>query len=345
MSEPDIRKKKRGSAVMLILSAVVLGALILSFFLGRYSLSPLGVIKLLGERFFGIPSGFSGSEANVFWGLRLPRVLAAFIVGAGLSVSGCSYQINFRNPMVSPDILGATNGAGLGAALALLLDFSAFGVQLMAFVFGLLAVGGTYLFASLLGGRDSDNLLALVLTGIVMSALFAAGISLIKYVGDPYTKLPAITFWLMGSLSSVVPSSLPMLIIPFALGVIPLFLMRWKINLLTLTDEEALSMGISVRKLRLAVIVCATLITSSGVAVSGIIGWIGLVVPHLVRMMTGSDTKYLIPGSVLLGGAFLLLVDDVARSATSMDIPIGILTAVIGAPFFMVLLYRERKRK
>lgn len=338
------RGKSRNGAKLAALSGLLLAALFLSFFLGRYSLNPVEVLRLVGERIFGVASGLTNNEANVFFNLRLPRVLAAVAVGCGLSLSGCVYQSTFRNPMVSPDILGATYGAGLGAALALLWDFNSIGVQLMAFVFGLLAVGGTYLMANIFGDRDNSTL-SLVLTGMVMSALFQAGISLVKYVGDPYTKLPAITFWLMGSLSAVIPSSLPMLFIPLVIGGIPLFLLRWKINLLSLPDEEAMSLGVNTTRIRLVIILCATLITSSVVAVGGIIGWVGLIIPHLARMLVGSDGRVLLPASMLLGGSYLLLVDDIARSVSAMDIPLGILTAAIGAPFFLFLMYRERRAR
>ncbi len=181
-------------------------------------------------------------------------------------------------------------------------------------------------------------ILSLVLTGIVMSALFEAGISLMKYVADPYSKLPAITFWLMGSLAAVVPSSLPLLVIPLVIGLIPLILLKWRINLLSLPDEEALAMGINITRMRIIVIVCATLITSSIVAVGGLIGWVGLIIPHMARIVAGPDFRKLLPASLLMGSTFLLLVDDIARGATSMEIPLGILTAAVGAPFFLILL-------
>ncbi len=339
----ETQQKSKVILKLMILAAILVAALFFSFFLGRYSLSPREVFLLVREKLFDIGSGLGSSESKVFFGIRLPRVLAACIIGCGLSMSGCVYQGTFRNPMVSPDILGATAGAGLGAAVALMLDLNYFGVQALAFVFGLIAVGGTYLLATLLGDRNNTTL-SLVLTGMVMSALFQAGISLMKYIADPYSKLPAITFWLMGSLSSMIPSSLPLLVVPLAIGAVPLFLLRWKINLLSLSDDEALSMGVNTSRLRLLIILCATLITSSVVAVGGIIGWVGLIIPHIARIIVGPDHKYLIPASMLLGSAYLLLVDDVARAATSLEIPIGILTAAIGAPFFIFLMYQSRRR-
>ncbi len=328
---------------MLIMVALLFGAVFLSFFLGRFSITPPEVIALFKEKLFGIASGLTSSESKVFWGIRFPRVIAACAIGCGLSASGCVYQGAFRNPMVSPDILGATAGAGLGAAIGLMFNFTNSGVQITAFCFGLAAVGATYLFASVLGDKGNMTL-SLVLTGIVMGALFQAGISLIKYVADPYSKLPAITFWLMGSLASVIPSYLPILLLPLLIGLVPLYLLRWRINLLSFSDEEASSMGVNTSRLRLIIVLCATLITSCVVAVGGIIGWVGLVIPHIARMIVGTDYKYLFPASMLLGATYLLLVDDIARAASSLEIPIGILTAVIGAPFFLVLLHRTRKQ-
>lgn len=331
--------KRTALFIMLLL---LLGAMFLSFFIGRFSLSPSDVFALFSEKLFGVNSGLSSSESKVFWGIRFPRVIAACAIGCGLSASGCVYQGAFRNPMVSPDILGATAGAGFGAAIGLMLDFENAGVQMTAFVFGLAAVGATYLLAVAFGDK-ANMTLSLVLTGMVIAALFQAGISLIKYVADPYSKLPAITFWLMGSLSSVIPSYLPILLIPLAIGIIPLYLLRWRINLLSLSDEEASSMGVDTSRLRLIIVLCATLMTSCVVAVGGMIGWVGLIIPHIARMIVGTDYKYLLTASMLLGAIYLLLVDNVARAATSLEIPIGILTAVIGAPFFLVLLNRSRR--
>ena len=336
--------RRRARWALLGLVLLLLVSLCLSFVLGRYDLSVRDTLLLFREGLFSLPSGLDSGESRIFFRLRLPRVLAAAIVGGGLALSGCVYQTSFRNPMVSPDLLGATHGAGLGAALGLLMDMDNMGVQIMAFLFGLLAVGGTYLMSSLLGDKSQQSF-SLILTGIVMSALFQAGISLIKYVGDPYTKLPAITFWLMGSLSTVVPSSLPLLVLPLLIGGLPLLLMRWKLNLLSLSDEEAMSLGVNTNRLRALIIVCATLITSSVVSVSGIIGWVGLLIPHLARMIVGSDCRTLVPACFLLGSSYLLLVDDVARSVSAMDIPLGILTAAVGAPFFFWLMYRERKTR
>ncbi|MBR6332221.1 MAG: iron ABC transporter permease [Dehalococcoidales bacterium] len=326
----------------MIIIAIMVAAVFLSFFMGRFSISPAQVFALAKEKIFGIDSGFSQSVKNVFFNIRLPRVIGAFLIGAALSLSGTVYQATFKNPMVSPDVLGATAGAGLGAAIGLMLDVSDVMVQAMSFGTGLLAVGITCMIGTAVGNKKNMTL-TLVLTGMVVQAMFSAVISLVKYVADPYSKLPAITFWLMGSVSSVTFKNLHLILIPFLLGSIPLFFLRWKINLLSLSDEESLSMGVNVSALRAVVIVCATLMTSAVVSISGMIGWVGLIIPHVARMIIGPNTKIQLPVSILIGGTYLLLIDDLARSWMAMEIPIGILTALIGAPFFVFLIYRYKK--
>jgi iron complex transport system permease protein len=335
------RKANTTAVKIMVMAAIAVITVFISFFLGRYSLTPSKIFALLGERFFDLPAELENNAYIVFYKIRGPRVFAAFLVGAGLSLSGCAYQGVFRNPMVSPDILGATAGAGMGAAIGLLFSLDLAGVQAISFVFGIIAVALTYSVASAVG-RRGNMILTLVLAGMVVSALFQAGISLIKYVADPYSKLPAITFWLMGSMSSIKANDLPLIMIPLMIGAVPLFLMRWKINLLSFSDEEAESMGVNPSRIRKVIIVCATLITASVVSVSGIIGWVGLIIPHLARMIVGPDHKILLPCSMIIGGTYLLLVDDVARSLMAMEIPLGILTAIIGAPFFIYLMYRGR---
>lgn len=342
MKLTQIKSRNVAPIVSMVILAII--TVFISFFLGRYSISPYEVFLLVRERLFGVLSGLTSSQQTVFFNIRLPRVLTAFLVGGMLSLSGSVYQGTFKNPMVSPDILGATAGAGFGAALGLMLNVNGLGVQTLSFCFGLLAVLLSYVVGAFVGDKRNMTL-SLVLTGLVVSALFQATISLIKYVADPYSKLPAITFWLMGSLAASTYKDLPLILIPFLIGGIPLFVLRWKINLLSLSDEEALSIGINVTVLRRIIIICATLMTSSVVSVSGIIGWVGLIIPHVARMLVGSDNKIQLPASILLGGTYLLLVDDVARSIMAMEIPIGILTAMIGAPFFLYLIYRQRRSR
>ena len=265
----------------------------------------------------------------------LPRVAAAALVGAALAVSGAAYQGMFRNPMVSPDILGAATGAGVGAAVAILLGAGYFGISAAAFCCGLLAVAAAWLVSRL---SKADQAVALILAGMMISSLFSAGTSFVKLVADTQQQLPAITYWLMGSLSSIKDKDVVFLAIPVALGMIPLFFLRWRMNLLTVGEEEAQSMGVNTRRLRGAVIVCATLLTSASVAVSGMIGWVGLVIPHFCRMLFGYDYRRLIPAGALFGAAFLLAVDDIARLVTTGELPLGILTAFVGAPLFLYLI-------
>ncbi len=303
----------------------------------------MDVFFLLREKIFGISSGIKPSIATVFFNIRLPRVLSAFMIGGALSLSGCVYQSAFKNPLVSPDILGASAGAGFGAAISLMLSFSNIGVQITAFLFGIVAVGLSYSVGASVN-KNKSSTITLVLTGLVVSAIFQAAISLIKYLADPYSKLPAIVFWLMGSLAAITYKEVLLILAPLIIGSLPLFLLRWKINLLSLSDEEAMSMGVDVSKLRVGIIFCATLITSSVVAVSGMIGWVGLIVPHISRMIVGSNNKALVPASMIIGGIYLLIIDNVARSIMAMEIPIGILTAIIGAPFFLILIQRDEEK-
>ncbi len=316
--------------------------MLLSFTVGRYPISVGEIVSIFFSKMIGHTSDTVSDAEMVFFQLRFPRVIIAFLVGAGLSIAGAAYQGVFRNPMVSPEILGASAGAGFGATLGILLSLNMIGTQMMAFTFGIGAVALTYAIYSVVGKRHGATL-TLVLGGMVISALFQASISIIKYVADPYSKLPAITFWLMGSFSAVNMDDIAFLLVAMAIGLVPLLLLRWRLNLLAFGDEEAKAMGVDVNQLRLIVILCATVVTAAAVAISGIIAWVGLVVPHMVRMIVGADYKWLLPTSALAGGAFLLIVDDVARGLFAAEIPIGILTALIGAPFFVYLLFKGRR--
>jgi iron complex transport system permease protein len=324
------------------MAAALLAVVALSLFLGRYSVTPGEMAAILRARLGGYAPDIPRDVRMVFTHIRIPRIITALLAGAGLSVSGCAYQGVFRNPMVSPDILGATAGAGLGAAVAILAGADGAGVQAAAFCTGLAAVLLSYTIGTAVGSRG-QMVLPLVLSGIVVSALFRAGISMVKTTADPFSKLPAITFWLLGSLSSVVIKDIPYLLIPVGLGSIPLLLLSWRINLLSFGDEEAAAMGLDPVRIRLTVIVCSSVITAAVVSVGGLIEWVGLVIPHLARMIVGPDYKALIPASLLLGGGFLLFVDDLARSLLASEISLGILTAMIGAPFFIYLMLRQKK--
>ena len=332
---------KRYARRFAVLGAVFLAVLLGSLPLGRYALSPGQLLHMLWTKVTGGAADWPLSDDKVVFAVRLPRVAAAALVGAALAVSGAAYQGMFRNPMVSPDILGASTGAGFGAAVAILLGAGYFGISAAAFCCGLLAVAAAWLVSRL---SRTNQTVALILAGMMISSLFSAGTSFVKLVADTQQQLPAITYWLMGSLSSIKDKDVLFLSIPVTLGMVPLLALRWRMNLLTLGEEEAQSMGVNTRRLRGTVIVCATLLTSASVAVSGMIGWVGLVIPHLSRRIVGNDCRYLLPMSMVFGAAFLLLVDDLARCLTAVEIPIGILTAFVGAPFFVYLMVRREDR-
>ena len=331
---------KRYARRFAVLGAVFLAVLLGSLLVGRYALSPGQLVQMLWTRITGGAADWPISDDKVVFAVRLPRVAAAALVGAALAVSGAAYQGMFRNPMVSPDILGASTGAGFGAAVAILLGAGYFGISAAAFCCGLLAAA--WLVSRL---SKADQAVSLILAGMMISSLFSAGTSFVKLVADTQQQLPAITYWLMGSLSSIKDKDVVFLAIPVALGMIPLFFLRWRMNLLTVGEEEAQSMGVNTRRLRGAVIVCATLLTSASVAVSGMIGWVGLVIPHFCRMLFGYDYRRLIPAGALFGAAFLLAVDDIARLVTTGELPLGILTAFVGAPLFLYLIATGGRRR
>lgn len=325
-----------------VLGAVFAAALFGSVLLGRFSVTPKELFRLLLSRLTETEPGWRDGAENVVFQIRLPRVAAAALIGAALAAAGVSYQGMFRNPMVSPDILGASTGAGFGAALAILLGAGYFGISASAFVFGLLAVAVAYAVSCM---SRTNQTIALILAGMMVSSLFSAGTSYLKLVADTQQQLPAITYWLMGSLSSIKPRDVLFLVIPVTLGLVPLLILSWRMNLLTLGEEEARSMGVNTRLLRFTVILCAMLLTAASVAVSGMIGWVGLVIPHFCRMLFGYDYRRLIPAAALFGASFLIIVDDIARLATAGEIPLGILTAFVGAPIFLYLILTGGARR
>jgi iron complex transport system permease protein len=328
----------RGSTALPYASAaaLLLVLIALAFSVGRYPVSPHEVVSALMGNMAG------SSIETVVLQVRGPRVLTALLVGAALAAAGTAYQGMFRNPLVSPDILGVSTGAALGAVLAIFLSLGVFFVQVFAFAGGLLAVGLVYLVASRMRGHDP--LLALVLTGVVIGSLLGAVIALLKYLADPYNQLPAITFWLLGSLASTSPRDLAVAA-PLALaGLAPMVLLRWRMNLLALPDDEARALGVNTARLRTLVIAAATLMTAAAVAVSGIIGWIGLLVPHAARMLVGPDFGRLLPLATLLGAGFMLAVDTMCRTMAAVEVPPGVLTALIGTPLFLWLFALARRR-
>ena len=324
-------------AAGLALAALAAGALAL----GEVAL-PLGdVLAVLGSA-IGVGSAAPEQAAQIVWQIRAPRIAAALLVGAALAAAGTAYQGMFRNALVSPDILGVSAGAAAGAVLAIFFSQNAFVIQAAAFGGGFAAVALAYAVAAAARGHDPG--LALVLSGVVIGSLLGAVVALVKALADPLNQLPPITFWLLGSLAAVTPRDLALAGPLVVCGLLPLLLLRWRMNLLALDDDEARSLGIPVTALRLAVVCAATLITAACVAISGVIGWVGLLIPHAARLLVGPEFSRLLPLAMLLGAAFLVTVDTLCRTATSIELPPGVVTALVGTPAFLFLLLRTRRR-
>ncbi|MGM9940541.1 MAG: FecCD family ABC transporter permease [Bulleidia sp.] len=329
-----MNSRKRFHAMMAGTVSVLVIFAIYALTTGQYSIQPGDILRLLAGK--DVP-------ANVFTvivKIRLPRIIMAVCAGAGLAVAGASFQALFSNPLATPDTLGTANGASFGAALGILLGLSSAGIQMLALVCGIGAVALVFVISA--GSeKHRPSLLSMILAGLVISSLFSALVSLIKYIADPNDVLPVITFWLMGSFSSTtyrsLVSGMPMIVF----GTAVIVAMRHRLNVLTLSREEAISLGIPLKTTRVIVIVCASLITASVVSMCGVIGWVGLLIPHLSRLLVGNDNSRVIPLSCSLGGLFMLCVDTLARTLSVAEIPVSILTAVIGAPVFIFLLYRK----
>lgn len=323
--------------LLLILLPLVL--FFISLFWGRYDISPFDVIQILASKVLPIQHTWPPTIESIVINIRLPRALLAMLIGAGLSISGASFQGIFSNPLVSPDILGVTAASGFGAAVAILFSASATVTQISAFTFGLLGVALSYFISRI---YKTTPTLMLVLGGVIVAALFGALTSVTKYVADPDSKLPAITFWLMGSLASASWKDILRVFPAMLIGMTGLLMLRWRLNLLSLGDDEARSLGVRTELLKGVIIVCTTLVSAASVCVAGVIGWIGLIIPHVARMIVGPDHKVLLPASIAVGACYLLIIDDIARTATAAEIPLGILTAIIGAPFFAYLLRKTK---
>jgi iron complex transport system permease protein len=318
------------------LLAMALGAMLI----GPYPVTPGEAVQAIARRLTGAVPAEGSTLDTVLFFVRLPRVGAAILIGAALAAAGASYQGLFRNPLVSPDILGVSAGAGLGAVLGIFLSLPVALIQFLAFLTGLGTVGLVLVIAASVRGREP--VLVLVLAGVVVGALAGSVVSLLKVLADPYDQLPAITFWLLGSLASIKLQDLAATVPAVALGLAPLGLLRWRINVLSLGDEEARSLGVDAARLRIVVIAAATLITASAVSIAGVIGWVGLIMPHMARMLVGPNFDRLLPAAMILGASYLLLVDTLARTIAAIETPIGILTAFVGAPVFLWLLARGR---
>lgn len=330
--------QQKNSVKIAVLGVLLVIAVVISCYLGRYPVPVKELGSILLSKIIPTDQFWPETMETVLFNIRLPRILLACLVGCCLSAAGASYQGIFQNPMAAPDILGASSGAAFGAAFAILHYATTGMITASAFLFSLLSVALVYVVSRKAGG---SKILSLILSGMMISSLFTAGTSYIKLVADPTDRLPMITYWLIGSLSGATKKDVVFAIFPMAAGLVPLLLLRWRINILTFGDDEARTMGISALKIRLIVVVCASLVTAASVAVSGMIGWVGLVIPHLARRLVGDNYRHLMPASMLFGALFMLLIDDVSRNLLSTEIPIGILTAFIGAPFFIYLISRE----
>jgi iron complex transport system permease protein len=330
--------KNKHALIVVILVILLLGVMLVSLLLGRFSISVPECIGILASKVFPVEPYWTQVQDNMLWLVRVPRIGIAVLVGMALSVAGTSYQCIFRNPMAAPDILGASTGAAFGAALAILMGRSNTEITAWAFLSSIACVALVLLCAKICRGNPIINL---VLAGIMIGSLFSASTSYLKLIADHHNTLPAITYWMMGSIAGANMAKLRYVWIPMLIALVPIVVLRWKINLLTMDDEEAKTMGINTGRVRVIVIICATLLTAASVSVSGMIGWVGLVIPHLARRMVGNDCRILIPTAGLTGGIFLLLVDDVARNLYTTELPLGILTAFVGAPFFIYLMARK----
>lgn len=309
--------------------ATILLALI-ALCLGQYTIALQDVIKVLTFQKVDL-----ANAKTVIFNIRIPRILVSLTVGSGLAVAGASFQALFSNPLATPDTLGCANGASFGAALGILLGLNALGIQAFALVFGILAVVLVFIFTRY---RHANQIMMIILGGMVVSSLFSALVSFIKYVADPNDVLPVITFWLMGSFSNSTMRSLYTGVPTILLGMIVLYLMRYRMNALSLKEEEAASLGINVQQNRMIVIVASSLITASVVSMCGVVGWVGLLIPHISRMLFGNNHTKVIPGCIVFGALFMLVIDTIARCMYQAEVPVSILTAIIGAPVFLLLL-------
>ena len=321
--------------IILVLGLSLIVAFLISICVGRYSVSPVEAIKIIIASITHNTADIDPVKLSVVINVRLPRIIMGIIIGAGLSLSGAAYQGIFGNPLVSPDILGVSSGAGFGAALGILLSAGSVLIQGLSLSFGLVSVLIVLMLSRV---RKKTQLFTLVLSGVIVKSLFDALVSLIKYVADPQDKLPAIVIWLMGSLASSSYKDVIIVSVVIFPCIIFMIIMRWQMNLLSLDEDEARSLGVSVNRMRKIIIAVSTLITAVAVSTCGIIGWVGLVIPHIGRLLVGNDHRVLMPASALLGGIYLLLVDGIARTMTAAEIPLSILTAIIGAPFFAYML-------
>lgn len=337
--------KYRGFFTLMVLLLAALALLALCT--GRYQVSLTDAVQLLWAKVCAlcgkaVPEGsWDPTAEGVIFTLRLPRILAAVLVGGALALSGAAYQGVFKNPLVAPDILGVSTGACVGAAIAILLHLNATGVQVLAFLCGILTVGLTVAIPKLM---RSDSVTILVLAGVIVSGIMNSLMGIIKYLADPETELADITYWQMGSLAKVTSTDVLTVAIPILAAAALMMALRWQINILSLGDSEAKTLGVPIGLVRGLLILCATMLTACSVCLCGTIGWVGLVIPHLSRMLVGPDNVRSVPIAFVLGGVFMLVIDTIARAATTLEIPLSILTGLIGAPFYLYILVKQRMK-
>lgn len=309
-----------------------------SLMIGPYRTNPEDIFKMIIGKLTGETYGINARTINLFWQIRFPRIIAACLAGAGLALSGAVFQSMFKNPLASPYTLGVSNGAGFGAALGIVLSWGTIGIQGMSALFGLISIGITFLLAS----RSRSITTTLVLAGMLVSALFSSLVALLKFMADPFEKLPQIVFWLMGSLSGSRPEKILYILPVYFISMLLIWLYRWKINVMSMGDREAASYGVNVKFDRAVVIIAASILTSMVVSISGIISWVGIVIPHLARMIAGPDFRKICPISISFGICYLLLIDDVCRTVSGSEIPIGVMTGIVGAPLFMYFIFKKK---
>lgn len=336
-------KKLNTSSLYLIpLLLLYIASAAIALCAGRYSVDIISILRILISRIIPISRNWSAQAESAILMIRLPRIIASSLIGGGLALSGLIMQTVFRNPMVSPDVLGTSSAAGFGASIAMLLYLPAAFISPLAFACGLLSIVLVYLIAS---ASPNNQIMGLVLGGIMISSLFSSLLSFVKLIADPNDTLPSIIYFLMGSLSGITMKDAAAITLPILLSIVILYLLSWRINILSLEEDEAKSIGVNVRVFRYIVLTLSVVIVASAVSVSGVIGWVGLVIPHITRMIMGCDTRKTIPASILLGASFLTITDTIARTIAFSEIPIGILTSLIGAPFFLYLIVREGRRQ
>ncbi|MEO9330300.1 FecCD family ABC transporter permease [Gordonia aurantiaca] len=341
VAEPENAHTSKRILVALVLTIGIVAVGLISLSVGRYTVPVNEVARILVNEVIELPRTWTEAESNVVLGVRLPRILLAMLVGGGLALGGAALQAAFRNPLVSPQILGVSSGASFGGVLALLFGLGSAFLVGGAFLFGLVALGVVLLIGRT---RAGGPILTIVLGGVVTSAFFSALVSFITYVADPYTTLPSIVFWLMGSLATADMPKVLLAAIPILSGAAVLIGLRWRINILSLGDEDATALGLKPGRLRVVLLTMVAFMTAGAVAVSGVIGWVGLVVPHIARLWVGPDHRISMPTTFFLGAIYLTLIDTLSRTVSAGEIPLGILTAIIGAPVFVILLSRSRRQ-